>query len=315
MRQEDHNHDELNCIEDKARELYGYDDESLLAEMEELESAMEAEKLEHPEEALRKEREAEESFLCFVEKLKAAEQENSETTADAMMPVTDGEMLTDDLPEVVSENQTETTTQDTDVPLKADRKILRFGKRRRKLFLLAAAIGVFGVGMSMVTVARREYKYNSYPLLQKQRGGELHNAAPLQRDSKLEEAYNQIESELNIKLLVLNDIPDGMEFEKIAVSDGGFSIRFLYDEKNVYFRQEKYHLDKANQKVRHSDRISYKTIYNEWLDCKIEIEVNELTDGTVEYSSYIILDDTSCYLEGVMSEKDFTRLVEGITYR
>ena len=90
-----------------------------------------------------------------------------------------------------------------------------------------------------------------------------------------EEAYILIEKELSIKPLKLGYIPSDMIFEELVVKDGYATMRFSYNDKNIYFIQTKY--DKNVSYDYGSDIEEVDKVKNRWLNNVINVYSKELS--------------------------------------
>lgn len=293
MEQKKQNQDDLNSIEQRARQLFGYDEESLLAEMDEAERVWEAEKAANPEAAAKAQREAEDGFQKLMDHIKAK----------GIQPITEEEYE--------REHQREQQEEGSE-----NIRSARSGRKRGKILLLAAAVCVLGVGMTIVVSARREYKYNLYPVEGEQNLLVKKNSVMKMDADKLEDAYSEIEKRLGIKVIKLGHIPLGMKYKQGVLDDENAVIELVYNDVSIYLREEKYtEEDDDLLQLKISDRkIKGETVYNEWLDKVIVIEENSLDMGIMEYSMYVNGDSSYYSLSGRMDKNEFIQMVQGLYY-
>lgn len=291
MEQKKQNHDDLNSIEQRARQLFGYDEDSLLAEMDEAERVWEAEKAADPEAAARVQREAEEGFQNLMDHIKA----------EGIRPVTEEEYE--------RERQKEQREEESE-----NLRAARTGRKRRKILLLAAAVCVLGVGMTIVVSARREYKYNLYPVEGEQNILVKKNSVMKMKADKLEEAYAEIEEKLGIKSLKLGYTLSGMKFKEGVLSAEHAIIELEYNGVSIYLKEEKYSEDIERLQLKTSDRKSSEKVYNEWLDVVMIIEENKLKSGLTEYSTFVNMDDSYYSLSGKIDKGEFIQMAQGLYY-
>lgn len=287
MKKENRKNDDPNCIEEEVRKIFGYDEESLLAEMDEAERAWEAEKAANPDAAASAQRQADEGFEQLMAKIREK----------GIQPVSEDEY------KAAEEN---------------DRVVLHEvqpKRRKKKMLLLVAAVFVLGLGTTMVVSARREYKYSSYPLQSTRNSLFKQNVVMKKESGKLEKAYDEIAETLNIKVMTLAHIPENMTFEKMIINDNCAIIEFLYDGKSIYLREKQYADSKEVIEIITSDRKTCETVYNKWLGETILIEENKLDDDSIEYSAYVDKDNSLYYLSGVMKKNKFIEIVEGLCYQ
>lgn len=288
MKQKKQQYDDLNCTEQKARELFEYDEDSLLAEMDEAERAWEAEKTANPEAAAQVLRDADEGFAKLMAHIKAK----------GIQPVSEEEY----------EKEYQRERQ------KNIRTVVRLGRGRRKVLLLAAAVCVLGMGTTMVVSAHREYKYNLYPVEAEQNVLVKQNSVMRMDAKKIEEAYIEIEDRLGIKSLKLGYTLADMRFKQGIISKDHAIIELEYKGMSVYLKESNNPLSDDVLQVKASDRETCEEVDNKWLKKKIEIEENILQEGLVEYSTYLSTDSSYYYLSGMMEKDDFIKLVQGLYY-
>ena len=288
MKQKKQQYDDLNCTEQKARELFEYDEDSLLAEMDEAERAWEAEKAANPEAAAQVLRDADEGFAKLMAHIKAK----------GIQPVSEEEY----------EKEYQRERQ------KNIRTSVRLGRGRRKVLLLAAAVCVLGLGTTMVVSAHREYKYNLYPVEAEQNVLVKQNSVMRMDAKKIEEAYIEIEDRLGIKSLKLGYTLADMRFKQGIISKDHAIIELEYKGMSVYLKESNNPLSDDVLQVKASDRETCEEVDNKWLKKKIEIEENILQEGLVEYSTYLSTDSSYYYLSGMMEKDDFIKLVQGLYY-
>lgn len=186
-------------------------------------------------------------------------------------------------------------------------------KKRRKAFLLAAAVLVLGLGTTMIVQGDRAYELKQYPMSGQKNVMVNHNST-LRLDQKdiLTEAYDQIRESLDITVLELGDIPAEMEYKNLVLMENSAVIQFSLNGNEIYFKQRKIPNLGELADVVISDRNTEYIVYNEWLNKDIMIEKNVLANGLVEYSAGFADDSISCYLAGIMEQEVFADLVQGI---
>lgn len=288
MKQKKQHYDDLNCIEQKARELFGYDEDSLLAEMDEAERAWEAEKSANPEAAVQLRCEADEGFAKLMAHIKAK----------GIQPVSEEEY----------ENEYQRERQ------KNNRRAIGLGRKRRKVLLLAAAVCVLGLGTTMVVSAHREYKYNLYPVEAERNILVKQNSIMKMKADRLEDAYVEIEDKLGIKSLKLGYRLSGMKFKQGVLGEEHAVLELEYNGKSIYLKEANNPVSDDVQQVKSSDRKECDEVYNKWLNQELIIEENVIQVGLMEYSTYLSTDNSYYYLSGMIDKNDFIELVEGLVY-
>lgn len=200
-------------------------------------------------------------------------------------------------------------------PEKKKRRSFSLG-RSKKVLLLAAAVAVLGLGMTMVTQGNRWYELRQYPLQAERNVLANHNSvAKVDKGGDLNGAYTQIENALGIAVLVLGDIPFEMKFQKLILDKDYAILKFDLNGKAVYFKQRKVSDKNEVSEIMVSDREVYMSVHNKWLNQEISIEMNVLKDGLIEYSAGLNENDAFYYLSGIMDEEIFINLVKNIHHK
>ena len=125
-----------------------------------------------------------------------------------------------------------------------------------------------------------------------------------------EEAYQAIKEKLGMPVLKLGYRPDGMEYQETLIEDSRATMEFAYGEFKIYLWQTME--TDVNSNAFKSDRTEYKTVYNAWLDKEFLIEKNE--GEAAEYDAVLEMDKMCYYLEGIMKEEEFLKIVEDMRF-
>lgn len=268
-----------NFIEKKARELYGFDDASLLREIAEAEREL----VNNPEEAGELKQDADLSFDLLMSRL----------DDEGKRPIT------------VKEYERNKR--------KEERRKSAPAGRKKKLVLVAAA-AVLAIGASMGTVARQGYKYQFVQVPGKRNIVVRYNGVQTSIKSPLEEAYDRIDKELDIPVIALDYIPSNMLYSKISFLDRHAVIEFIYNDNYIYLAEGEYPLDMGVSAAMISDRKTICSVHNAWINKDIDIEENKLEEGLIEYSASIDEDQVSYRFCGIMDLKEFKDIVESFYY-
>lgn len=278
--------DKTNFIENPeelARELFGYDDETLLRELKEAELELEQMKAQDPELEARIQAETEAGFEALMQKIQA----------ENIKPVTEREY---------SEKKKE-----------EERKVTKLGPVLKVMFVAAAILVVLS-GMGVVVSARKEFEYH------KSEEGQVKNKTIWQNgdfnrgESQLEDAYRQISESIGIDVLILGYKPSEMKFEELVIDNGYARIKFLYKDKAVYLKETKKSVDKVYDYVV-SDRKKIDSIYNSWIDYEFEVEENRIKEEDfIEYSTEFERNGAYYYFSGIMEKEDFIKIVSSFSF-
>lgn len=285
MKQKKRKYDDPNCIEETARELFGYDDASLNAEMNEAERAWAAEKAANPEAAAKAQRDADEGFDKLMANIRKK----------GIQPVSEEEYEEEEK--------------------KNNQKTKRLGRKGKKVLVLAAVVCVMGLGTTMVVSARRELKYRTYPMQGEKNIVVRRSDTLVAKVGKTEEAYIEIENTLGIKALTLGHVPKGMLFKQLIVHEDHAIIEWDLNGKSIYFKESKVPIESGFTGAMISDRKTCEEVYNTWIGKKIEIEANIVDGELIEYSADIDIGDFYYYLSGMVEQDEFVELVNGICYK
>lgn len=190
-------------------------------------------------------------------------------------------------------------------------------RRRRKkmarMLLVAALLGVIGVGGVVTAVGRSAFQYER---LKSNSGNEavVWNNVPIvvNEIGNVEKAYNEIEEKLNIPVLRLTYMPEGMVFQNLSFEEQRAIITFEY---NGYIARlvELGDLAKISN-VHTSDRKEYGKLSNRLLDTDVILSRNELDNGQTEFSAEVITQKAYYYFSGIMKEDEFNRIVEKLRF-
>lgn len=211
--------------------------------------------------------------------------------------------------EKVSREKTDTdhtTMEDTHKPR-------RFTRRVWGLLLAAAIAGALlwttGIGVS----GRKELEYR--PNVRNGSNSDIawNNESENYMDVDNEdEAYRVIEEELGIPVLKLGYRPEGMKFSKLVLEKDFALIVFEYNGKKIHLIESQRFNENSN--AFSSDRKEHIEVENEWLGRMLEIEKNVNEEGQSEYSMRLEQDKYFYYLEGILKDDEFKRIVEELSF-
>ena len=127
----------------------------------------------------------------------------------------------------------------------------------------------------------------------------------------VEEAYEQIEEELKILPLKMGYIPKEMVFEDLLLSESYGVMSFKYQAKSLWIYDHK--IKNEVNGIQGSDREkSLDSVYNPWLNEKIEVYQEDSETGSFRYSVTIKTDDASYIVTGDIDKNEFLKVVEGL---
>lgn len=268
--------------EDLAKELFGYDDETLLRELKEAELELEQMKAQDSELETQIQAETEAGFEALMQKIQA----------ENIKPVTEREY--------------------TEKKKEEERKVTKL-KTALKVMFVAAAILVVLSGMGSVVSARKEFEYY------RMQSGKVKNKTIWQNGDaernigQLDDAYNKISDALGINVLILGYKPAALKYEEVLIDDGYARIKFIYKDRIIYLKESKNVNDQIYDNVV-SDRTEFETVYNAVLEYEFVIEENKLEDNLIEYSTKYEQSGAYYYLSGIMEKEEFVKMVSTLTF-
>ena len=179
-----------------------------------------------------------------------------------------------------------------------------------------AAIGLIACMMAgagcFVALGRKSYFYRERIL-----GGDA-NDRVLVNDEYIgeingeEEAYKIIEEELGIEPLKLRYVPSGMRFLDFDIHGGYAKLRFQYEDQIVNFVQSKYE-NEASLKSE-TDKKNGFVATNKWLNSKLTVTQESLTDGSTSYSTSLILGGAYYSIWGVMDKSEYLEMITRLSF-
>lgn len=268
--------------EDLAKELFGYDDETLLRELKEAELELEQMKAQDSELETQIQAETDAGFEALMQKIQA----------ENIKPVTEREY--------------------TEKKKEEERKVTKL-KPALKVMFVAAAILVVLSGMGSVVSARKEFEYY------RMQSGKVKNKTIWQNGDaernigQLDDAYNKISDALGINVLILGYKPAALKYEEVLIDDGYARIKFIYKDRIIYLKESKNVNDQIYDSVV-SDRTEFETVYNAVLEYEFVIEENKLEDNLIEYSTKYEQSGAYYYLSGIMEKEEFVKMVSTLTF-
>lgn len=188
-------------------------------------------------------------------------------------------------------------------------KVIRLRKVMKPM-ILVAAVGAILLGTGMMASGRRYYKF-----WERDAGkGQIifNNVDAISEADSLEQAYEEVESQLEIDMPRFFYNPKELVYKKVIIKDGMARIDFSYGDGYLYYQQT---LKGADSSIGYnSDRELYKSIYNRFLNDDIKVYRNEVEQGNIEFNAQYINEDTIFYLVGNIDEEVFDKIVKNLSY-
>ena len=282
MRQEYERDEEYSFIDNIAKELYGYDDAALQKEMDEAESAWEQQKASDPEAEAQNHEATQCSFKAIKRKIEEQEMKAVSRKAYAKRQ-------------------------------KKDRRKVVNLKRCLKIGVVAAALHLLLLGVAMEGMAFKKFGYRL------EKVGTVKNKVVWNDEQYqveaggLDEAYQEIEGEIGIPVIVFGYKPKGMKFKDIYIDKGNSRITLSDGEKVIYLRETKYHVNHVSTGFVADPEDCIK-VFNRALNCELLIQKNDLENGLVEYWTDINLGEAYYNIFGIIDEYEFIKMIEELNF-
>lgn len=187
------------------------------------------------------------------------------------------------------------------------KRVVRFGKR--KVVLSVALVAAFALALGTTAIGGKSYFFRNR---EKEKGIVFNNDKYVSDVGNLAEAYEEIKKKLDIQVLSLKYIPEGMHFQELSINENRATIIFEYQNSNLYFVQEQQ--GTGTSIFVDSDRLREEPVYNAWLKQEIIIKQGELSKGQLENEIKLYIDDNFYSLTGKMEEDEFKKIVEFLNF-
>lgn len=186
----------------------------------------------------------------------------------------------------------------------------RFRRRKwSRVVVAAAVVGVICVGGTVCVVGRNGFKYGEFSGSRVDEAIVWNNATAVEKTSgSLEKAYAEIGKTLEVPVLELKYLPEGLVFQEAEIRGQKAVIKFRYGNQVIRLVEIGGYQQSLDTHV--SDREIYDTIYNRKLGKNIILTKNELENESVEFSASIESDIAYYYFSGILPEEEFRKIVE-----
>lgn len=291
-------------ISECLQEAFGYSDEQLLKQLDHVNENFKDVSFAGAEERLMKR---------FMER--KAEMERKATEAEP--ETTKSDARTGAIPEItagaeectlVEENRPELLELEKKQDEKQNKKkIVRFGKK--KVLATAALVAVIAGMLGGTAIGKKSYFLK---IRRNEATISLDNDKNTPSNSKLEQAYEALESELGLPVLKLGYIPKELQFINYDIYEDGGQIEFSYCGKSVYLIQRKKEMS-VSAEIK-SDRNEEGIVFNKWINKDIEYYINDLEDNNQECECFITINNSYYYLFGYIEKEEFEKILEYLNF-
>ena len=179
-----------------------------------------------------------------------------------------------------------------------------------KVSVTAAAIAVMVVAMGISAGAKREYRYVVRERDSVRSDIVLNNVDTIQIEDELEKAYTEIAEKTKIQAIRFAYIPEKMHYIKTDITSTRVVMYFEYGKYKVKIIQQ--FRDNGNSTNIISDRKKAMKVHNDLLNEDINIQQAKIDSGEMEYSSIVIKGAAYYQISGIMTQKEFKKIVENM---
>lgn len=193
-------------------------------------------------------------------------------------------------------------------------------KRRKKrrlhtIIRIAIAAAIVGSVFTMTSVsvgAKKSYEFEMRSQGKKNNQVVINNNINKENLGSLEEAYEEIQNKLGIRVLTMKTRPETVKYSSVTISNGLATISFDIEGQMLIFLQQIKTTENSSNIS--SDRLEEVKVFNEWLQKDIIIKKCTLDNGKVELSTTIIDGNGCYYLAGIANETIFIDIVQNLAY-
>ncbi|MGL5435913.1 MAG: DUF4367 domain-containing protein [Lachnospiraceae bacterium] len=271
--------DDLNFIENTARQLLGFDDATIQKEMDKARQEW--------EQTIAEDKEAQPA------------QEELDRGFDALMMRIHNEDIQPVTEEMYEQQQEE-----------AEHRVIRL-KQFRYVGILVAAIIVLMVGSSLVATAHKSYQKKNVGLIKNENIWD--DNSYIFSSGELDQVYERIQNEVQIDGLVLGYIPNGLKFNSVHIEKDTAIIEFVNNENKLYLKESKLTGNRISSSLL-SDKSDTIVVYNVLIDMDIIITENQLETGEFEYIAEMSQNDVYYHLHGILDKEEFLRIIDSLKY-
>lgn len=129
---------------------------------------------------------------------------------------------------------------------------------------------------------------------------------------ELDKVYQLAKEKAEIKTIYLDYMPEEMVFSRAYLHEKSVLLEFDLCGKSIQVSQASYGSESSHFYV--SDRKPYDSVFNQRLNRNIPVAKAELPDGSAEFQANFEEDDTFYYIQGIMEEEEFEKIVKYIRF-
>lgn len=289
---------EDDALKNLIQAAYGFSDDELLADLEEVEATLSDSDFPGIEDRMYR------KMMAKLEKEEAAKKTLEKVEGNSL-DKTEGEFTNAEVPK-----RSEIITEIPPIAAAAapGERVIRFGKKKVVVvgILAAAFVGMLGV----TAIGGKNYFFRDTTV---EAEVIVDNDKNLKYFGNINDAYKEIENNLGIAVLKLGFIPEGMKMLSFDITEKNAVITFDYDGKVIHFFQEQLFKD-ASVGIK-SDRVSLnENIDNEWISEKFSLDEETLESGIIGYSASLNLENARYRIIGQIEKEILIKIVENLNY-
>jgi len=289
---------EDDALKNLIQAAYEFSDDELLADLEEVEATLSDSDFPGIEDRM---------YQKMMAKL-AEEEAKKQTLENSEENAADSSEEMPETAEVPKHSEVITEIPPVDVTPETGGKVVRFGKKKAVVvgILAAAFVGMLGV----TAIGGKNYFFRN---MEKPIGIAVDNDKNLYQPGSLEDAYTQIEEELNIQPLKMKYVPKGMKFKLLEVREDRMVLVFEYNKKILYFIQEQL-LDEASVGINSDRKKLDESIYNEWISKEFELEEEILSEDLFGYVATLTIENARYRVIGQLEKQELIKIIESLYF-
>lgn len=282
-------------ISECLREAFGYSDDQLLKQLDQANETFKDVNFTGAEDRLMK------RFLAR----KAELEKETASQTPTLVPQNESAniQIAEELPK-----KTVTVISDAEEKKKNEKKVIRFGKK--KVLATAALVAVIAGMLGGTAIGKKNYFFRHS--IEISNTIVVDNDRNAEENSKLENAYADIESNIGSLVLKLKYYPQNMKYKNYQIYKDEAQINFMYGENifTIYMMGN----DESTSVNFESDRKNQKTVFNKWINEDVVYAENRLPEGKMEYEAMIIVDHIVYYIIGTMPKNEYEKILKNLTY-
>lgn len=282
-------------ISECLREAFGYSDDQLLKQLDQANETFKDVNFTGAEDRLMK------RFLAR----KAELEKETASQTPTLVPQNESAniQIAEELPK-----KTVTVISEAEEKKKNEKKVIRFGKK--KVLATAALVAVIAGMLGGTAIGKKNYFFRHS--IEISNTIVVDNDRNAEENSKLENAYADIESNIGSLVLKLKYYPQNMKYKNYQIYKDEAQINFMYGENifTIYMMGN----DESTSVNFESDRKNQKTVFNKWINEDVVYAENRLPEGKMEYEAMIIVDHIVYYIIGTMPKNEYERILKNLTY-